>query len=65
MEKKKKKTWHNINIRKRRFLPSLSKQTRLLWAVEAAENSEDLRDSSQRNLRLFSAILERSEYYSS
>lgn len=47
------------------FLHSLSKQTRLPWTVEAAENSEDLRDISQKILRLFTEILERSGYYSS
>lgn len=56
----KKKTWNNINIRKICFLPSLPEQTRLLWVVEAADNSEDQRDISQKILRWFTAILERS-----
>lgn len=56
----KKKTWNNINIWKICFLPSLPKHTRLLWVVEAAENSEDLRDISQKILRQFTATLERS-----
>lgn len=34
------------------FLPSLSKQTRLPWTVEAAENREDLRDISQKILTI-------------
>lgn len=45
---------------KKCFLPSLSKQTRLIWVVEAEENSEDLKDISQKILRLFCGILERS-----
>lgn len=53
-----KKTWHNINIRKRCFLPSLSKKTN--YSGQCKQPSEELRDISQKFLRLFTVILERS-----
>lgn len=51
-----KKTWLNINIRKRCCLPSLSKKTN--YSGQWKLPSEGLRDTSQKFLRLFTAILE-------